>query len=74
MVFVLLTVLGAHTKTTTMCHFFRAIHEHNRTHEHIPILLEACELVTFSTKADWTVLSLIQRGREAFTELAWVVW
>ena len=55
MVFVLLAVLGAHTKTTATCHFFRAIHEHNRTHEHIPILLEVCELVTFSSKADRTV-------------------
>lgn len=52
MVFALLAVLGAHTKTTATCHFFRAMHEHNRTHENISILLEGCELVTFSTEAN----------------------
>ena len=55
MVFVLLAVLGVPTKTTATCYFFRAMHEHNRTLENIPILLEACELVTFSTEADRTV-------------------
>ena len=40
------------TNTTAACHCSRAMHEHYRTHENIPIVLESSELIAFSTEAD----------------------
>ena len=40
------------TNTTSACHCSRAMHEHYRTHENIPIVVESSELIAFGTEAD----------------------
>ena len=52
------------TNTTAACHCSRAMHEHYRTHENIPIVLKSSELIAFSTEADRRITRYWHQARK----------